>query len=152
MLLALAVMLSVLAPASASVDDCVQSSSLTPPTVKDAGGQEINSTHAGQLVIIFSTFSNPCGFDQEAVVITEVRDRGNATAFFHSAMADADAFGSSEVGVLWYPENGGEYELRSFAISSESQILTGVQTRQLSVVDYEPVYEPAPRPFSFIQR
>jgi hypothetical protein len=154
-LLASAIMLAVLAPMLASADegDCAQFGELTPPVVKDTDGREVNSTRAGQLVIIFSTFSNPCGFDQEIVVITEVRDQGNATAFFHSAQANASAFGSSEVGVLWYPENGGEYELRSFAISpAESQILTGVKTRQLSVVDYDLVYGSAPRPFSFVQR
>jgi len=150
LMLALAMILAAIAPAPVGAqDDCAQSSSLTPPTVKNIDGEEVNSTHAGQLVIIFSTFSNPCDFDQDVVIMTEARDRSNATALFNSVTANASAFGSSEVGVLWYPENGGEYELRSFAITSQSQILTGVQTCHLSVVDYELVYEPAPRPFSF---
>jgi hypothetical protein len=117
---------------------CAQYSDLSAPIAKDAEGNEITSANVSQLVIIFSTFSNPCYFDQRIVIATEVRDQDDATVFFQYAPVRAGAFNSSEVGALWTPENEGRYELRSFAFSnsSTSQILTELQTCELIVVDY----------------
>jgi hypothetical protein len=126
---------SSLAPSS----DCIHHSDLSPPVAEDSDGNMIASTNASKLVIIFSTFSNPCGYDQQALIVTEVRDRNNATAFFQNTIVDAVLFNSSDVGVLWYPKDACTYELRSFAISNsiESQVSTDVQTRELVVVEYE---------------
>jgi hypothetical protein len=119
-------------------NNCVQFSDLSPPTAKDTAGKEIDSTSAGQLVIIFSTFSNPCDYDQQIVIVTEARDQAGATAFFQETIVNASAFNSTEVSLLWWPENAGAYELRSFAISnSTEQILTNLQTRELLIFDYE---------------
>lgn len=120
-------------------DECAQFSDLSAPIAKDIDGDEITSANVSQLVIIFSTFSNPCYFDQQIVIATEVRDQDGATVFFHYAPVRAGSFNSSEIGALWTPKNEGRYELRSFAFSnsSTSQILTELQTRELVVVDYE---------------
>lgn len=118
-------------------NECARFSDLSAPTAKDAGGNEITSANVSQMVIIFSTFSNPCYFDQQVVIVTEVRDQDNATVFFQYAPVRAGAFNSSEVGALWTPETVGRYELRSFAFSNSSvQILTELQTRELVVIDY----------------
>lgn len=139
------VLLAILAPASshspahAQNDICAQFSDLSPPTAKDSTGNEIPSANVSQLVIIFSTFSNPCDYERQIVVVTEVRDQDNATVFFQSAPANAGAFNSSEVGALWSPESAGTFELRSFAIfnSTGSHVLTELQTRELQVIDYD---------------
>jgi hypothetical protein len=119
--------------------DCVYYNDLSPPVAKDSAGNEITLTNASKLVIIFSTFSNPCGQEQQVLVVTEVRNQNNATAFWKNAVIEAGAFNSSDVGVLWYPKEAGTYEPRSFAISNstESQVPTDVQTRELVVIDYE---------------
>lgn len=128
-----------LAISAGESDRCVQSNDLSPPVAKDTDGNEITSTNASKLVIIFSTFSNPCNYDQQVLVVTEVRDQNGATMFFQNAPVNTSAFNSSDVGALWYPENAGTYELRSFAISNStgSQVSTGVQTRELVVFDYD---------------
>jgi hypothetical protein len=119
-------------------DDCVQFSDLSPPIAKDTAGKEIDSTSAGQLVIIFSNFSNPYDYDQQIVIVIEARDQAGATAFFQETVVNASAFNSTEVGLLWWPENAGAYELGSFAISnSTEQILNDLQTRELLIFDYE---------------
>lgn len=126
-------------PATNTKDECARFSDLSAPVAKDVGGNDIASTNVSQTVIIFSTFSNPCYFDQQVVIVTEVRDQdNNVTAFFQQAPVRAGAFNSSEVGALWAPKDPGRYELRSFAFSNSStQILTEVQTGELVVVDYE---------------
>jgi len=120
-------------------DSCVQFSGLSQPVAQDVAGNELSSTNASQLVIIFSTFSNPCNFDQQVVIVTEARSQDGATVLFERVPVIAGAFNSSEIGLLWSPENAGTYELRSFALfnSDESQVLTDVQTRELLVVDYD---------------
>lgn len=125
-------------PLATSIEnECAQFSDLSAPTAKDAAGNEITSANVSQMVIIFSTFSNPCYFDQQVVIVTEVRDQDDATVFFQRAPVRAGAFNSSEIGALWTPETAGRYELRSFAFSNSSvQILTKLQTRELVVIDY----------------
>jgi len=120
-------------------DSCVRFSDLSPPVAKDTAGNELSSANASQLIIIFSTFSNPCNFDQQVVIVTEARSLDGTTVLFEHAIVSAGAFNTSEVGLLWSPENAGTYELRSFALSNsgESQALTGIQTRDLLVVDYD---------------
>jgi hypothetical protein len=82
-------LLAVLAPAStlAGVEsyDWAQFTSLSPPVPKDAAGNEITSANASELVLIFSTFSNPCNRDQQVIVVTEIRDQKNATIFYQEA-------------------------------------------------------------------
>jgi hypothetical protein len=151
-LMAFSALLAISAPASANIRalatnapeigaDCAQFSDQSPPIAKDADGNEVGSANVGELVIIFSTFSNPCNHDQQTAIITEARTEDGTTAFFQSVEVSTGAFNSTEVGSLWWPERAGAYELRSFAISNftDSKILTDIQTSKLLVVDYDSV-------------
>ena len=121
--------------------DCVQLGDQSRPIAKDVDGKDVGLANAGELVIIFSTFSNPCDNDQPIAIITEARTEDGTTAFFQSVEVNASAFNSTEVGALWWPERAGAYELRSFAISNltQSKILTEIQTSNLLVVDYDSI-------------
>src|SRR5262245_56578870 len=101
--------------------DCVQLGDQSRPIAKDIDGKDVGLANAGELLIIFSTFSNPCNHDQSIAIITEARTEDGTTAFFQSVEVNASAFNSTEVGALWWPERAGAYELRSFAISNLTQ-------------------------------
>jgi glucose/arabinose dehydrogenase len=95
----------------------------SPPTLV-ADSNTLTEVQAGETIVIATTFANTDkAFDWAAHFITEVRDSNGTTVLVDLASGIVNASDSVQVGASWTPQNSARYELRSFAISSENELV-----------------------------
>jgi hypothetical protein len=107
----------------------------TEPAVRDPSGGAVSTIVPGQQVVLTTTVTNNIDEDVPAVILVEVRDSSGITQFLAWQTATIDADGRVEVGLSWTPDRSGDYQVRTFVISSlnNPQVLSEVKTTQITV-------------------
>ena len=107
----------------------------TTPEPQDIQGKTLNEVKAGQQVVLSTTVLNKIDEAQPYVAIVEVRDSNGITVFLGWTTGTMNANGQATVGLSWTAEQAGDYQLRTFVISSLSNpnILSEPVTSMLHV-------------------
>jgi hypothetical protein len=103
-----------------------------------------------ELVVATNVRNNDDIYDRTALVIIEVRDSNDGTTVLLDWQSGTIKAGSSmQVGVPWIPYNAGNYELRTFAISSfdNPTILSSISSSDVIIAS-----APGSYPFNFANR
>lgn len=133
-----------LTTASLSIDsshDSVASSCELKVTDLDLSSQysgPVNAPRAGEQLVITATITNPCSGQQPFVALVEVRNAKGVTEHLSWQSGElAGSGGHTAIGVLWVPQDGGIYELRTFAINSldNPRILSILRTLAVGISD-----------------
>ena len=107
---------------------------ISAPTVRTSSGATGPHPLGTQLVLSTTAENN---FDaQEYVVIIEARDEKGVTVFLGLQSGTLTQDGSSNITTSWTPEAAGNYQIRTFAISSleSGQVLSGVSVSDTVIV------------------
>jgi|GEM_PF-5546280 len=107
------------------------------PNVISIDHSDLAYTHVGQLLAIITYVTNGEVYEKQFTVIIETRDKTGITVDLQTQNGTVNAESQVEVAVLWRPQEAGEYEFRTFAISNfeDARILTEVRNLQWSVSD-----------------
>lgn len=119
---------------SSDVDAAILTPSAPILTRPTSGG--IQELHAGQQAIIETTIKNNDNvYDWASYVIIEVRDSNGVTILLNWQSGVVGAGSQKSVGVSWTPEYAGDYEIRTFVISSldSPRILSLVSSSQVKI-------------------
>lgn len=111
------------------------------PSLK-TNSSPVAEVRAGDDLVVASTYRNTENTNRSAVFITEVRNGNGVTILLESLSGIIESNSSTEVGVLWMPDEPGTYELRTFAISDiENPIVqSGVVSTSVSIAPAQIVY------------
>jgi hypothetical protein len=92
---------------------------------------------AGQQVIIATTAAHNFGDrDQDLIAFIEVRDISGITKYLAWQSGKLQVGGQMEIGVSWVPDQSGDYEIRTFAITNDwdnPQVLSEVTTSWVEI-------------------
>jgi hypothetical protein len=113
---------------------------LSPPSLSTSHSLLRNAQVGDELVLVSDARNLDSTYDWDAVVIFEVRDSRGVTIFLSSHQGTVKAESTSQFGVLWIPDNAGEYELRTYAITSlnNPRILSPIaSTAEVPIEDNE---------------
>ncbi|HJS82319.1 MAG TPA: hypothetical protein VJ742_05730, partial [Nitrososphaera sp.] len=108
---------------------------VTPPEPQDVTGRPLDEVSEGQQVVLTTRVVNEGGSAQPFVALIEVRDNNGVTVYLAWQTGTLPAGGSSQVGLSWTPEDSGDYDIRTFVISSleNPRILSPVVTSDITV-------------------
>ncbi len=109
-----------------------------PPQIK-TDSRPVTNVQVGDEVAIVTVFTNNDEVhDWAANFITEVRDANGTTVLLNLVDGIVNASGSIEIHPAWTPLHPGTYELRAFAISTESNplILSSISSSNVSIVAF----------------
>lgn len=111
------------------------STSLSSPEVRGAG-ESAGPHQVGSQLALATTIENNRASSQPFVILIEVRDNQGVTAYLALQSGILSPNGSSTVESSWQPELGGEYEVRTFAVSSlqEGIVISEVSSSTTTVV------------------
>jgi hypothetical protein len=137
-----------LAPASSDSNPTI----LTPSQPElQSDSRPITAVQVGdELVVATNVRNNDDIYDRTALVIIEVREGNDGTTVLLDLQSGTIKAGSSmQVGVRWIPYNAGNYELRTFAISSfdNPTILSSISSSDVTIAS-----APGSYPFNFANR
>jgi len=108
--------------------------SVSAPSVKTSSGAEGPHPLGTQLVLSTVVENN---FDAQGyVVIVEARDENGVTVFLDLQSGSLATDDSSSIEASWTPEAAGDYQIRTFVVSSleSGQVLSGVSISDTSVI------------------
>ena len=110
------------------------SATMGAPTIQTLDGST-GPFEAGSQLTISTTIGNDNNAPQPFVGIVEVRDSNGITVYIAWQGGDLEPDGSATIGVSWIPEISGEYEIRTFAVSSLSEglVLSEVASRSIDI-------------------
>jgi hypothetical protein len=99
------------------------------------------STEAGHELFVTNAYTNTASETLNANFISEVRDARGVTVLLQVVSGSVGPDNSTEVAALWIPEDGGTYELRTFAISDLDgpSVLSPVRSQTVTVDDFSAV-------------
>ncbi|MCI0557703.1 MAG: hypothetical protein MN733_04355 [Nitrososphaera sp.] len=125
--------------AKASVDDNLLCAvEITMPVYKQVDNRPYLVTHhVGEQLVFTATLLNSCDQKVPFIAFIEIRDSADVTVSLHNQTGTIGAKSHSEVAMAWWPEEPGDYELRTFAISNftKPEILTSVRSNQVEIHD-----------------
>lgn len=106
-----------------------------PPELQDVTGQKLDEVSAGQQVMLATNVRNNNAQPQPFVALIEVRDSNGVTVFLGWQTGTLPANGQINVGLSWTPDSPGDYEVRTFVISSldNPRVLSTVSTTDITV-------------------
>jgi hypothetical protein len=114
----------------------IGSAGASAPSVRDVSGGAVDDVSVGQQVVLTTQVSNNIDDELPFVALVEVRDSSGITIYLAWQTGVLDAGDRSEVGLSWTPEEPGDYQVRTFVISSlnNPQVLTQeVMTTNITV-------------------
>jgi hypothetical protein len=105
------------------------------PVAKDVQGGTVSQITVGQQVVLTTQITNNIDDELPFVGLIEVRDSDGITQFLAWQTGVMDSGDRSEIGLSWTPEDAGDYQVRTFVISSlnNPQVLSPVATSTISV-------------------
>jgi hypothetical protein len=105
------------------------------PTVKDVSGGTVDDLSVGQQVVLTTQVNNNIDDELPFVALVEVRDSRGITVYLAWQTGVLNAGGRAEVGLSWTPEDSGDYQIRTFVISSlnNPQVLSEVKSSMITV-------------------
>lgn len=110
--------------------------SQTKPILKDSLGRNLDEGNAESIVILSTTVENNTSNAVPFIALMEVRDWEGSTVYIQFQLGELPSKGESELGISWTPATAGQYELRTFLISSfvdPVEILTPVQQNIITI-------------------
>jgi hypothetical protein len=93
---------------------------------------------AGDEVVVATDIKNNDDVhDQAALVVIEVRDSSGITVLINWQSGIIKAGSSMQAGISWTPDKGGDYELRTFAITDFDRpyVLSGISTSHVEIAE-----------------
>lgn len=107
-----------------------------PPAVYDLDGSLLDQITIRHQVILSQTFANDRNARQSFVAVFEVRDSNGVTVYLAWQRGTMAAGGKADIGVSWVADGIGEYEIRTFHVSSltNPSSLGPMEIRRISVV------------------
>jgi hypothetical protein len=94
----------------------VKATGITPPVARDASGGS-GPYEIGDSVTLSVTISNNNDNLQPFVALLEVRDSKGVTVFLALQSGTLESSGSTDIGVLWQPDQAGAFEVRTFVVT-----------------------------------
>lgn len=118
-----------------AVDSGTGTTTPTAPVLTTPTGQPVDQVQAGQQVVLTTTINNNLDEAVPFVAIVEVRDDNGVTVFLAWQTGTLGADGRATVGLSWTPDFAGDYDIRTFVISSldNPRILSEVKQSSVSV-------------------
>lgn len=112
----------------------IHSTTVSPPSVRNSAGST-GPLSAGSQVGIGTVITSNSATVQPYVSLVQVRDFAGITVYIAWQSGTLIPGGSSTIGVSWVPEEPGEYEVRTFAISSfeEAAVISELATSKALV-------------------
>lgn len=111
---------------------------LSAPSLMSVFSHPLAAATAGEQFVIATTITTCIEEEQAFVAIIEVRNSDGITEYlgWQSGIL-REKNDSTQIGLSWVPRHGGNYELRTFAISGFENplILSAVMTTNLSIAD-----------------
>jgi hypothetical protein len=113
----------------------VEATELTAPIIEIANGG-MGPYRVGTSLTLSTTLANNNDQVQPFVVLIEVRDNNGVTVFLALQSGILDPSGTTDVGVLWQPNQAGKFEVRTFAITNingEAELLSSPAVAEFTV-------------------
>ena len=112
----------------------IPSATVSSPIVRGTLGED-SALVVGAQLGLSTTIENDGAAEQPFVALIEVRDSTGITVYLAWQSGSLEPAGSTSVEVSWTPEVRGEYEVRTFAVSSLSNaiVLSKVATTSLEI-------------------
>jgi hypothetical protein len=113
----------------------IEATELTAPIIKIANGGS-GPYRVGTSLTLSTTLANNNDQVQPFVVLIEVRESSGVTIFLALQSGILDPSGTTDVGVLWQPNQAGKFEVRTFAITNiteEAEPLSSPAVAELMV-------------------
>jgi hypothetical protein len=109
----------------------------SPAKVYDLDGNLLEQITVGHQVILSQTFVNDRNVPQSYVGVIEVRDSNGFTVYLAWATGTMAPGGQASIGVSWVASDAGEYEIRTFPLSSLTtpEVLDTIESRSITVVE-----------------
>lgn len=107
-----------------------------PAVVYDLDGSLLDQITIGHQVILSQTFANDGDAPQSFIAVFEVRDSNGVTVHLAWQRGTMAAGGKADIGVSWVADSAGEYEIRTFHMSSLTNPSSGgpMEVRRIPVV------------------
>lgn len=111
------------------------STTATAPALLNLDGSSVTEVTTGQQVVVGTTVKNNDAQARPITVLIEVRDSDGITVLMSFQRATVAANGTIDVGTSWLPETPGQYQTRTFVVTSldNPQALSGVVTSNVTV-------------------
>lgn len=111
------------------------STTATAPALLNLDGSSVTEVTTGQQVVVGTTVRNNDAQARPITVLIEVRDSDGITVLMSFQRATVAANGTIDVGTSWLPETPGQYQTRTFVVTSldNPQALSGVVTSNVTV-------------------
>jgi hypothetical protein len=108
---------------------------VSPPEPQDVTGKKLTQINAGQQVVLTTNVVNQGANSQPFVALVEVRDSSDVTVYLAWQTGTLNPNGQTNVGLSWTPDQAGNYQVRTFVISSlaKPDILSAVASTPITV-------------------
>jgi hypothetical protein len=108
---------------------------VSPPEPQDVTGKRLTQINSGQQVVLTTNVVNQGANSQPFVALIEVRDSSDVTVYLAWQTGTLNPNGQTNVGLSWTPDQAGNYEVRTFVISSlaKPDILSPVAKTPITV-------------------
>jgi hypothetical protein len=112
----------------------IEATDVTVPVAQDATGGN-GPYSVGDSVTLSTTISNNNDEPQPFVALIEVRDNYGVTVFLALRSGTLEPIGSTDIGVLWQPDQAGTFGVRTFVITDivGGQVLSPVASSEITV-------------------
>jgi hypothetical protein len=108
---------------------------VSPPEPQDVTGKKLTQINSGQQVVLTTNVVNQGANSQPFVALVEVRDSSDVTVYLAWQTGTLNPNGQTNVGLSWTPDQAGNYQVRTFVISSlaKPDILSPVASTPITV-------------------
>lgn len=113
----------------------IEATSVTAPVAEDLSGGS-GPYAVGDSVMLSTSISNNNDQPQPFVALIEVRDSSGVTVFLALQSGMLEPSGSTDIGVMWQPDQAGRFEVRTFlitSISGEAEPLSPVAISEITI-------------------
>jgi hypothetical protein len=113
----------------------IEATDVTAPVAEGVAGGSVPYS-VGDSITLSTKVSNNNDEPQPFVALIEVRDSDGVTVFLALRSGTLESLGSTDIGVLWQPDEGGTFELRTFVVTNiglGAEVLSPVASSQITV-------------------